>query len=156
MDATTTLIQTSGATTTPPTQATPATASLPPQTPTRTRRKRRGKDARERRRWMRLVAAALSEHEPPYCLGIDVPCRFVAAIARWLGHKDIIVRVRDAQVEEYRTLTIWHRARFDPLALAAAIDAELDAEALAEARTQRRIGRPRGSRTIPRPWGATA
>ncbi len=157
MDATATHIQTPGATTTPPaSDDIPTTASLAPQTPARPRRKRRGKDARERRRWMRLVAAAVSEHDPPYCPGIDVPCRFVAAIARWLGHKDIIVRVRDAHVEEYRTLTIWHRTRFDPLALAAAIDADLDAEQLAEARTERRIGRPRGSRTIPRPWGATA
>lgn len=151
MDVNTTTIQ-------PPDTTTPMVGDTPVAvTPPRTRRKRRGKDARERRRWFRLVAAALSEHEPPYCTGIDVPRRFVAAIARWLGHKDIIVRVRDAHVEEYRTLTIWHRARFDPLALAAAIDADLDAEELAEARTERRIGRPRGSRTIPRPWwGATA
>lgn len=124
------------------------------------RRKRRGKDARERRRWMRLVRATLGAHEPPYCQGIDVPRRFVADIARWLGRKDILVHVRDTNRdtnrEEYRTLTIWHRALFDPIALAAAIDADLDAADLAEARTARRIGRPHGSRTIPRPWGVTA
>lgn len=146
MDAITPTIQTSGSTA-------PAGAVA---TAYRPRRKRRGKDARERRRWMRLVRATLGAHEPPYCLGIDVPRRFVADIARWLGHKDILVHVRDAHVEEYRTLTIWHRALFDPLALAAAIDADLDIEELAEARTERRIGRPRGSRAILRPWGVIA
>lgn len=154
MDATTTTIETSDPT--PPTDDALVTAGHPPQAHTRTRRKRRGKDARERRRWMRLVRATLSAHEPPYCLGIDVPGRFVADIARWLGRQDILVHVRDSHVEEYRTLTIWHRALFDPIALAAAIDADLDGVDLAEARTQRRIGRPRGSRTIPRPWGVTA
>lgn len=117
-----------------------------------TRRKRRGKEAQERRRWFRLVAAALGNHEPPYCTGIDVPRRFVASIARQLGPKDIIVQVRDTHVEEYRTLTAWHRSRFDPLALADAFDAE----ELAEARAERSIGRPRGARAIPRPWSVSA
>ena len=151
MDATTTTIQASD---TPPVDGAIAMADHPARTPTR--HKRRGKDARERRRWMRLVRATLSAHEPPYCLGIDVPRRFVADIARWLGRQDILVHVRDTNVEEYRTLTIWHRALFDPIALAAAIDADLDGSDLVEARTQRHIGRPRGSRGIPRPWGVTA
>lgn len=155
MDAHTTPLHTPN--TTPQTQdaaTAPATAAAP--SPRIRRRKRRGKDARERRRWMRLVRAALSVHEPPYCQGIDVPCRFVSDIARWLGHQDIIVHVRDTTTEDYRTLTIWHRALYDPIAIAAAIDADLDTADLAEARTARRIGRPRGSRTIPRPWGVTA
>ncbi|MGZ3676051.1 MAG: hypothetical protein ACXVCO_17240 [Ktedonobacterales bacterium] len=150
MEANTTIIQAPD--TTPPEAAT-ATTSHPPRI---RRRKRRGKDARERRRWIRLVRAALEAHEPPYCQGIDVPRRFVADIARWLGRSDILVHVRDTNIEEYRTLTIWHRTRFDPIALAAAIDADLDDADLAEVRAARRIGRPHGSRNIPRPWGATA
>jgi hypothetical protein len=130
-----------------------ALASHPPRI---RRRKRRGKDARERRRWMRLVRATLSTQQPPYCQGIDVPRRFVADIARWLGRRDILVHVRDTTVEEYRTLAIWHRALFDPVAFAAAIDADLDDADLAEVRSARRIGRPHGSRNIPRPWGVTA
>lgn len=143
-------------TTTTKSPVTPDNAPATTQPLRHKRRKRRGKDARERRRWMRLIRATLSAHEPPYCQGIDVPRRFVADIARWLGHHDILVRVRDTNTEEYRTLTIWHRTLFDPIAIAAAIDADLDAGDLAEARTERRIGRPRGSRTIPRPWGVTA
>lgn len=146
MEASTTTIQ---APDTTPADDTTATASQPPRI---RRRKRRGKEAREQRRWFRFAVAALGPCQPAYRTGVEVPRRFVAGIALRLGRRDIIVQVRDASVEEYRTLTIWHRAIFDPLAL----QAELDAEELEEARAARGIGRPRGARTIPRPWGVSA